>query len=1136
MTLIQAILAVARFEAKILWRSWFFRIFALLFMLLIGAFDFFMFSYERSARWAMYGMPGGLPYANLLFLNVLQAVVAIFLASDFLKFDRKLDTTDVIYMRSMTNASYVIGKVLGVLTVFGALNAVVLAEAAVFNLFFADMPFLWQAYLVYPLIISLPTLVFIFGLTFLLMVILRNQAMVFVILLGYIASVMFFLQDNAYRLFDYTAFRLPLAWSDFTGLGDISTVLMQRGFYLLAGIGMTLATALLLRRLPQTPVVSLLCAAGAVLSLGGALALAQRYTGSFERGIALRAEMLVLNEKYGGLPGISVRDERIELDHPGSSISASAALVLTNPGASPVERYRLSLNPGFEVKSVTRQGKELAYERERHILLVDPGQALPPGGEDSLTVSYAGVPDQEACYLDIPDSSRYSPNSSAFFCLGKSYAFVSPDYLLLTPETGWYPTAGLPAGPDLPADDHQDYTRFSLSLTTAGDLNAIAPGARDSLGGGRYAFTPETPLPRFNVTAGKYIRMSLPTDSLEFSLYILDGHDFFSEQFKELGDKLPEELKNFRNGLENRLGLNYPYPRITLVETPLQFSDYNRPWITANETVQPGQLLLPEKGLLLDGMDFRMMNYWRSQGNERRGRSESPEDMARNTLNMILSSNFGGGNQRAMFMRAFRRSSGNLSLQRMAFSVLGAGTGVQQYNLFSQFYGFPGRLSSKDHVVFDLAFEQYLLSLLSTDAGSFSRMFVGISQEETANLLLAGNSLTDILTLSQFTEMRNGVLSSKSKLLFGQVEAQTGQKPFHEFLSSYLAGKRNQNIPTGLFLDSLKTRFGVDLNERMDSWLNSVSMPAYLFTGIGCREVLEGNQTRFELSFKVQNTGNGDGLIEVNASRERGGPGRFQSEGVGMERHLYIIPAGAARHVFLLVDEAPNTMRVNTFVSLNIPAEVALRLGEPVKDQTTEPFDGIREIQGPLSLDEPGTVIVDNEDPGFKVEQRSSEGRLKKFFSRNGEKSKDQYAGIWFWNPPAQWTATAYSDFYGLYRHSASYIKAGKGENKVSWTGVLPKAGQYDVFVHFTEFDMPWMRRGHGPGRGGDFNFVDDFHFSVRHDDGTEEVEMDASAENTGWVLLKDWYFSQGEAVVELSDKSKGRIVYADAVKWVEHK
>ena len=317
MSLFQAVMTVALYEAKILMRSWFFRIFAALFLVLIGLLDWVIFVWENSASWVFMGMPAGLPYANLLLLNVLQAIVAIFLASDFLKYDRKLDSTDVIYIRSMTNASYVLGKVLGVLGVFALLNIATLIIAAVMNVFFTDLPFIAAAYLIYPLLISLPTLVFVFGLTFLLMVLVRSQALVFVILLGYIAASLFFLHDNLYNLLDFTAFSQPMAWSDFIGMGDITTTLYQRGFYLLAGVGLTLSTVLFLRRLPQNKPVGVICAIGAILCLGGAGVTGFRYVHSFEESKAARAGMIGLTERYAGLPAVSISDERIVLTHAG---------------------------------------------------------------------------------------------------------------------------------------------------------------------------------------------------------------------------------------------------------------------------------------------------------------------------------------------------------------------------------------------------------------------------------------------------------------------------------------------------------------------------------------------------------------------------------------------------------------------------------------------------------------------------------------------------------------------------------------------------------------------------------------------------------------------------------------------------
>jgi len=153
---LHTIFIIARYEAKILFRSWFFRIFSFLslgFLILLNV-GFFGI---RHSPWMLRGIPACIPYMNLLLLNVAQAVIGVFMASDFLKYDRKLDTTDVIYIRSMTNADYVLGKVLGVLSVFVGLNILVVITALVFNVFFAEVPVVAAAYGFYPILISLPT-------------------------------------------------------------------------------------------------------------------------------------------------------------------------------------------------------------------------------------------------------------------------------------------------------------------------------------------------------------------------------------------------------------------------------------------------------------------------------------------------------------------------------------------------------------------------------------------------------------------------------------------------------------------------------------------------------------------------------------------------------------------------------------------------------------------------------------------------------------------------------------------------------------------------------------------------------------------------------------------------------------------
>lgn len=86
---IHTIHTVAKYETKTLLRSWFFKIFAGLSIFFLGVFDLAVFLADSGSPWIFRALPAAIPYANLLLLNLGQAIVAVFLASEFLKQDRK---------------------------------------------------------------------------------------------------------------------------------------------------------------------------------------------------------------------------------------------------------------------------------------------------------------------------------------------------------------------------------------------------------------------------------------------------------------------------------------------------------------------------------------------------------------------------------------------------------------------------------------------------------------------------------------------------------------------------------------------------------------------------------------------------------------------------------------------------------------------------------------------------------------------------------------------------------------------------------------------------------------------------------------------------------------------------------------
>ena len=148
--------------------------------------------------------------------------MVIFLAADFLKRDKKLDTNEVLYTRSMSNFEYIIGKSWGILRLFLSLNLLILAICLVINIISKSMSVNIAAYFYYLFIISIPTIIFSLGLAFTLMSLIKNQAITFLILLGYAALDIFYLYFRAGSIFDYMAFGLPVFKSGMIGFDNLS--------------------------------------------------------------------------------------------------------------------------------------------------------------------------------------------------------------------------------------------------------------------------------------------------------------------------------------------------------------------------------------------------------------------------------------------------------------------------------------------------------------------------------------------------------------------------------------------------------------------------------------------------------------------------------------------------------------------------------------------------------------------------------------------------------------------------------------------------------------------------------------------------------------------------------------------------
>jgi ABC-type transport system involved in multi-copper enzyme maturation permease subunit len=1110
---------VSRYETKTLLRSWFFRIFSILAIAILIMMSIGIHTKVGHTPWFLKGMDASLPYMYIQLLNIVQAIIGVFLASDFLKRDKKLDTTEVVYMRSMTNGDYVMGKSLGILMVFMALNIIVLLVAAVFHIFFAEVSFSIIPYLVYPLFISFPTLVFIFGLAFLFMVLIRNQAVTFIVLLGYIALTLFFLADKIHYIFDYMTFNVPLMYSDFIGFGNLGEVLIHRGIYFLLGLGFIFATILMIKRLPQSNAMTRFSMFAFILCLSAAIVLTGVYLNKFSTGNELRSEMIELNKKFASTKKITPLEWKLNVNHKDKEIDVKANLSFTNNHKQPLNKYIFSLNPGMEVLSITSNQQQLEFDREHHIISITPSKPLVASTTDSLFIQYKGTINEQACYLDIDNEERTKLYRVWIYNIAKRFAIIEPNYVLLTPETNWYPIVGIPYGAVYPDEVEKDFINFNVTVRTNKDLTAISQGARTESVSGEFNFTPENPLSQLSLIIGDYENRSITVDSIDYQIFNLKGHDYYSSYFTEIGDTLGAVIRELKQDFEGDVGLEYRFPRLSLIEVPIQFFYHPRLWTITQESVQPEMVFMPEKGLLAEGADFSNQVRWQERRRDRSNQTVTPQESQ--------SEIFAGFVRRTLLGASYgRRFGGDI----MSISP--------SYKIFPNYYTFVNHFTSEKWPIFNVALESFLNERTESGGSSFWRMFRGITDEEKANLALMKQNLAEILVDPDKKDIVNSVLKLKGAYLFNLIQSKVDVDEFNNFISDVLKANAFRDTDVDVFVERLLKTLKFDLEPHFDDWYQSRKLPGMLIADVQAYKILDEDRTRYQVRFKLQNTEEVEGLVSASF-RMGGGRGHFGPRGGSDqpdEQFISLTP-GQIKEIGIVLDDQPRSLTLNTLVSKNLPTTISRRFEELELKEKVKAFEGERLLTEPIKLTIPGEIIVDNEDPGFEVLSQQKVSFLKKLLQSDKEDG-EEYMGFNFWRPPNNWRKATFSDFYGKLVHSAHYVKAGKGEKKVAWNTEITKSGNYDVYYHTSEVRMPWMRGRRG-GRDGQRRrgrrYLEQFHLIVHHDDGTDEVNLNVEESEDNWNFLGTYYISEGTAKVELTNESKGRVVFADAVKWVKN-
>lgn len=1107
---------IARYEALVLFRGVLFKLLAFL-----GIAGVFFLQYvvqgDNPYNWEMVAFTSSMPIVNAYLYNWVQCFLALFFAAELHTRERAGSSLEVIHARPEGNGDYFMGKMAGMVAVFGGMNVLVIFICMFIQVFMTSIPFNPFMYFFYLITQTLPSLVFMIGFTVFVAYVTRSRVLAILVSLVLLYFSAGGLQEWAWGAFDMLGVSLASVFSEVEGFPHLGLYLLQRLFVGSAGMGLMFWSAYRLERLPSGERNRRAVMWSGVSFSVLALVLVGCYTWNHVEEDRVREDYRASFARYWKQRTCRVGSHAIEFRQAGSEISLRSELVARNPNGEDLENIVLFLNPGLRVSEVLVEGEEVAFERDNQVVVLRHGLAA--GDSVKVEMEYEGKIDERYCYLDMPDLHyRETGRGNDFLNFGRRYALVSDRFLLLTPETGWYPVAIPTSNPEQPFLGYGDFTRFRLRVVDPRQPMVLSQGVARKRGD-TLTFNQPLPITGLSLCGGEYEHRRLALRGLNLDFYYFKGHDVLTPLFgilseDEVREVLDKEIRRrklpprtnrftrfFNDSIEETFAGRawYDFPggkTLRLVETPSVFAGWYRVSSGTRETVQPGMMLLGERGLsLVDKYDLK---------DKMDGFLEERKNRKKNRLSSFVSRFMGGYNgwyEENPFLYQLKLSGHRNSTDKE----------WKPYNTRGVLDGRHTRLYSEEYPETDVFFREGDDVMLAMGMNVIS----GRKQEVQAYLLEHGvkGFLDDHRLSSGDLSFISGASSEKLFYLLG---AELVQDDLEAFMDDFYARHLGKEVPLVEFAREYKVHFGKDLMHCLRAW-RDWRPTTYLVQDMEV-ERLPTKERKYRGKFQVMNTGRDSGVISVKYNCSRG-------ERVCLVVRNYIIPPGEAREIKFR-DGQFYEFVLELGLSRNIPDVLTpCRESESTGNRlkvAEDTVEGVWKLSPTVFEPLKNEILVDNRDEGFRLVSPAG-AWLERI--REGVET-ERYRDAYLSGQVTRWTRVVASSLQGDSIRDAYYKPHGKGKFKAEWTVEIQEPGKYEVFAFLYTSAM--------------------YIYTVYNGEEFSEVVLNEgqfnrnnSDEMQGWRSLGIYDFPAGKAKVVLDDRGKDngtnhQVVVADAVKWVK--
>ncbi|MCY3810513.1 MAG: hypothetical protein OXH15_01800 [Gammaproteobacteria bacterium] len=1042
------------------------------------------------------------------YLLWLLMAATVFLAFDLGNRERRERMSDVLDSRPASNVQLLAGRLVGVIVTLAV--PLVVAFALIQGIGALGQALDWPvrstiepvSLAVFLLADALPALVFWSAAVFLLATALRNRLAVVVVAFALLGSILWSLSYAPAWLLATVALAPDRLVSDLVSpLPNIATF-VQRGAVAIAGVGLLVFAAACLPR-PDAVSRARYLIVGAVLLAGGAVGVAA-VIGEAHADTGKRSQWRAGQQQRPGAVAdiLSLTGEvRIE---PGDALHVDVALRVASVDGS--EGLWLRFNPGMATREVLVDGQPVTFAHRDGLLRAE----LDAGthGEVTVTVRAKGIPDPDFAYLDSAIEPHQVVGSGALRDLGTAASLFDRRYVALMPAVHWLP--GRLADTESP----RDFLAVDLVVQVPDGWLVAGPGRRESLGDGRFRFSPRAPVPQVAFLASRFERFPTMIQGRELELLLSPRHTTPVGHFADSLGEITEVLERvFRDAAA--LGLPYPYEALSLVEVPASLRGYGGGWQMPSTLALPGVLLLRERG-------FPTAHFYATASPNA---SFSDDKVER--LEMFFKEDRSGADPFAGLAR-------NLFLHQTA--ARGDGAAALEYvchALVARLLGDTESYSSAP----SYASSPSVQSLL---ADAFTSAFAGGSGTASAEVFgtVRPPSVWDRALGTALVELNGSEAGQAVNILTmkGDAVARTLLDGLGREATARLLAELRKRYGGASFtaadFERLALEQGADLPALLGDWLHGSALPGFVASAVTTRRLADGadGKPRYQLRLDIFN---GEGVPGLLRLRYR----LADTDAPPRESDPIRVPAHAAVEVGLVTTEPIHELWVAPYLSLN-RREFPVRVPEP--DTATATATGAV----PLATARPSSwrpapdpgIVVDDLDTGFSATPPEA---------IDAAYDVDEGLPVYQRLDPVlegHWSRQEQPTSYGRYRHTIARVTAGQGDRAATFSAVLPRAGRWRVDYHLpdlaarytTQQDSPFRLTANleitsGGSRGPQLGTYD---MKLISDGTAQQVEFDASATEPGWTTLGRYDLAAGPVSLVVTNSTGGRTVVADAVRF----